>query len=70
MKHEEAQWYQWRKVHLRIDAQTLEIRAIEVNSTSVGDAPMRPLPQRLFPRERMPCYGRNVRRVQKHGMKA
>lgn len=33
---------QWRKVHLRIDAQTLEIRAIEVTSNSVGDAPMLP----------------------------
>lgn len=33
---------QWRKVHLGIDAQTLEIRAIEVTSNSVGDAPMLP----------------------------
>ena len=31
---------QWRKVHLGIDAQTLEIRAIEVTDNSVGDAPM------------------------------
>lgn len=33
---------QWRKVHLGIDAKTLEIRAIEVTSNSVGDAPMLP----------------------------
>jgi hypothetical protein len=33
---------QWRKVHIGIDAQTLEIRAIEVTSSSVGDAPMLP----------------------------
>lgn len=33
---------QWRQVHLRIDAQTLEIPAIEVTSNSVGDAPMLP----------------------------
>lgn len=33
---------QWRKVYLGIDAQTLEIRAIEVSSNSVGDAPMLP----------------------------
>lgn len=33
---------QWRKVHLGIDAQTMEIRAIEVTSNSVGDAPMLP----------------------------
>lgn len=31
---------QWRKVHLGIDAETLEIRTIEVTSNSVGDAPM------------------------------
>lgn len=33
---------QWRKVHLGIDAQTLEIRAIEVTDNSIGDAPMLP----------------------------
>ena len=33
---------QWRKVHLGIDAETLEIRAIEVTDNSVGDAPMLP----------------------------
>lgn len=33
---------QWRKVHLGIDAQTLEIRAIEVTDSSTGDAPMLP----------------------------
>lgn len=33
---------QWRKVHLGIDAQSMEIRAIEVTSNSVGDAPMLP----------------------------
>ena len=33
---------QWLKVHLGIDAQTLEIRAIEVTDNSVGDAPVLP----------------------------
>jgi hypothetical protein len=33
---------QWRKVHLAIDAATLEIRAIEVTDNATGDAPMRP----------------------------
>ena len=33
---------QWRKVHLGIDAQTLEIRAIEITDNAVGDAPMLP----------------------------
>jgi hypothetical protein len=33
---------QWRKVHLGIDASTLEIRAIEVTDNATGDAPMLP----------------------------
>jgi Transposase DDE domain len=32
----------WRKIHIGIDEQTLEIRAIEVTSSSIGDAPMLP----------------------------
>jgi hypothetical protein len=31
---------QWRKVHLGVDAQTLEIQAIEVADNAIGDAPM------------------------------
>lgn len=41
-KHGADYRLQWRKVHLGIDAQTLEIRAIEVTDNSVGDAPMLP----------------------------
>jgi hypothetical protein len=33
---------QWRKLHLGIDAQTLEIRAIEVTDNRTGDATMLP----------------------------
>jgi len=33
---------QWRKVHLGIDAATLEIRAIEVIDNATGDAPILP----------------------------
>ncbi|MEO0031290.1 MAG: hypothetical protein RIS94_1048 [Pseudomonadota bacterium] len=33
---------QWRKVHIGIDAETLDIRAIEVTTNSVGDAPVLP----------------------------
>jgi hypothetical protein len=33
---------QWRKVHLGIDADTLEIRGIEVTGSRIGDAPMLP----------------------------
>jgi len=32
----------WRKIHIGIDEQTLEIRAIEVTSRSIGDAPILP----------------------------
>ena len=41
---------QWRKVHLGIDAQSMEIRAIEVTSNSIGDAPMLPELLAQFPR--------------------
>ena len=33
---------EWRKVYLGINARTLEIRAIEVTSNAIGDAPMLP----------------------------
>ena len=32
----------WRKIHLGVDEQTLEIRAIEITGSSVGDAPTLP----------------------------
>lgn len=32
----------WRKIHIGLDEQTLEIRAIEVTGSNVGDAPMLP----------------------------
>lgn len=32
----------WRKIHIGVDEKTLEIRAIEVTSSSIGDAPMLP----------------------------
>lgn len=41
-KHGAESRRQWRKVHLGIDAQTLEIRAVEVTSNGIGDAPMLP----------------------------
>ncbi len=49
-KHGAEYRREWRKVHLGIDAQTLEIRAIEVTSNAIGDAPM--LPGLLAHRER------------------
>lgn len=41
-KHGGAKRRVWRKVHPGIDEQTLEIRAVEVTSSDVGDAPMLP----------------------------
>jgi hypothetical protein len=41
-KHGAEYRLQWRKVHLRIDASTLEIRAMEVTDNSIGDAPVLP----------------------------
>ena len=32
----------WRKIHIGVDEETLDIRAIEVTSSSIGDAPMLP----------------------------
>ena len=48
-KHGAEYRRQWRKVHLGIDAETLEIRAIEVTDNSAGDAPMLPELLRQIP---------------------
>lgn len=53
-KHGAEYRRQWRKVHLGIDAQTLEIRAIEVTDNSIGDAPMLPeLLNQISPEEKI-----------------
>ncbi len=41
-KHGGAKRRLWRKIHIGVDEQTLEIRAIEVIGSNVGDAPMLP----------------------------
>ena len=41
-KHGASYRRQWRKVHIGIDAETLDIRAIEVTTNAVGDAPTLP----------------------------
>jgi hypothetical protein len=41
-KHGASYRRQWRKVHLGIDAETLEIRPIEVTTNAIGDAPILP----------------------------
>ena len=44
-KHGAEYRRQWRKLHIGIDAQTLEIRAIEITPNSVGDAPVPTTPR-------------------------
>ena len=39
-KHGASYRRQWRKVHIGIDAETLDIRAMEVTTNAVGDAPV------------------------------
>ena len=41
-KHGASRPRQWRKVHLGIDAETLEVRAIEITGSRIGDGPMLP----------------------------
>jgi hypothetical protein len=41
-KHGASYRRQWRKVHIGIDAETLDIRAIEITTNAVGDAPVLP----------------------------
>jgi hypothetical protein len=41
-KHGASRPRQWCKLHLGIDAETLEVRAIEVTGSRVGDGPMLP----------------------------
>tara|TARA_R110000782_G_scaffold268047_1_gene364007 strand:- start:14434 stop:15090 length:657 start_codon:yes stop_codon:yes gene_type:complete len=41
-KHGASYRRQWRKVHIGIDAETLDIQAIEVTTNAIGDAPVLP----------------------------
>lgn len=41
-KHGASYRRQWRKVHIGIDAETLDIRAIDVTTNATGDAPVLP----------------------------
>lgn len=42
----------WRKIHLAIDERTLEVCAVEVTSSNVGDAPMLPELLDQIPKDR------------------
>ncbi|MFV0245446.1 MAG: IS5 family transposase, partial [Qingshengfaniella sp.] len=39
-KHGGAKRRIWRKVHIGIDEETLEVRAVEITGSNIGDAPM------------------------------
>ena len=41
-KHGGAKRRLWRKIHIGVDEQTLEIRAVEITGSNVGDAPTLP----------------------------
>ena len=57
-KHGASCRRQWRKVHLGIDAKTMEIRAIEITTNEVGDAPVLPdLLAQIPPNERIAIVG-------------
>lgn len=50
-KHGGAKRRIWRKVHIGIDEETLEVRAVEITGSSIGDAPMLPELLNQIPRE-------------------
>lgn len=62
-KHGAEYRRQWRKVHLDIDARTLEIRAIEVTDNSVGDTPMLPRLPGQIPQDEAGTVSTTPRRV-------
>lgn len=41
-KHGGPKRWIWRKIHLGIDEQTLEVRAVEITGRHIGDAPVLP----------------------------
>jgi len=41
-KHAGSKRRVWRKIHIGIDEETLEVRAVEVTDSNIGDAPMLP----------------------------
>ena len=41
-KHDGPKRRVWRKIHLGIDEETLEIRAVEITGSHIGDAPVLP----------------------------
>ena len=60
----------WRKIHIGIDEQTLEIRTIEVTSSSIGDVDLSRFSAAPSARRaRMPSYGSPIHPGPEHAMK-
>jgi hypothetical protein len=59
----------WRKMHIGIDEQTLEIRAIEVASSSIGDAPVLPDLLNRIPPDQEIGRPRNMQRHRGRGLR-
>jgi len=61
---------QWRKVHIGIDAETLEICAIEVMSNARGDAEVWPDMIEQIPEDEVlvSVHGDGARSVNRHGV--
>lgn len=55
-KHDGSKRRIWRKIHIAVDEQTLEIRVVEVTFNAIGDAPVQPdLLDRIAPQEAITC---------------
>ena len=50
-KHGGAKRRIWRKIHIGIDEETLEVRAVEITGSNIGDAPILPELLDQIPRE-------------------
>lgn len=51
-KHGGPKWRIWRKIHIGIDEETLEVRAVEVTRSNIGDTPILPKPLDQIPADR------------------
>ena len=53
-KHGGSKRRVWRKIHLGIDEETLEVRAVEITGSHIGDAPVLPdLPNQIVSHEQI-----------------
>ena len=55
-KHGGSKRRVWRKIHLGIDEQTLEVRAVQITGSHIGDAPVLPNLLEQIPADQQ-CHG-------------